>query len=181
MSDLSSMTPSERRFYEAGERQERIWVFIVLVLLTVMTIIAMLYVVIDYNLVTKSGGETPVIGQLSPDQAQPEGVAVETGPNAYTVSLVARMWRWAPGPIHVKQGANITFRVTSADVLHGFEVQGTDINLTAVPGEIGVVSHVFRKPGTYYIICNEYCGLMHHAMASPIIVDPARPDAEAAQ
>jgi cytochrome c oxidase subunit 2 len=32
---------------------------------------------------------------------------------------------------------------------------------------------VFRKAGVYYIICNEYCGLMHQAMVTPIVVDPA--------
>jgi heme/copper-type cytochrome/quinol oxidase subunit 2 len=28
----------------------------------------------------------------------------------------------------------------------------------------------FAKPGQYTIACNEYCGLMHHAMVGTVIV-----------
>lgn len=171
MSDQSPMTPFEHAFHESGERHERIWIFIVLILLAIFTIGSMFYVVFDYSLVTKSAGNFPTVQKALSESTLPEGKAVQTGPNAYTVYIVGRMWRWAPGPIHVKAGVPITFRVTSADVLHGFEVQGTDINLTAVPGQIGHVTHTFKHPGVYHIICNEYCGLMHHAMVTPIIVE----------
>jgi cytochrome c oxidase subunit 2 len=69
----------------------------------------------------------------------------------------------------------ITFHLTSSDVLHGFEVQGTTINVTAIPGVTGSVTYTFGHPGIYYIICNEFCGIEHHAMIGRIIVDPARP------
>ena len=72
------------------------------------------------------------------------------------------------------EGSTVNFYVTSADVLHGFEVQGTTINVTAIPGIVGKVTYTFAKPGVYYIICNEYCGIGHQAMLGEIDITGAK-------
>ena len=86
--------------------------------------------------------------------------------------MLAHMWAWTPSPLQVPQGATVTFYVTSADVLHGFQVQGTTINLTAVPGIVGSMTYTFTHPKIYNIICNEYCGIGHQSMIGQIVVDP---------
>jgi len=69
-------------------------------------------------------------------------------------------------------GSKVTFYVTSADVVHGFFVPGTDLNMMAIPGWVNQETHVFRKAGDYLVICHEYCGIDHQDMFAKIEVRP---------
>lgn len=86
------------------------------------------------------------------------------------VPVTAQMFAFWPNPIEVPVNTPITFRITSADVVHGFQVVGTNANAMAVPGYVSQFTYVFKKAGTYDIACNEYCGLMHHAMVGTVTV-----------
>jgi cytochrome c oxidase subunit 2 len=103
-----------------------------------------------------------------PEFANP---AVVTRPDgSVVVPVVAAMYAFSPDPIEVPAHTPVTFRVTSADVLHGFEVVGTNANAMAVPGYVTRFTVSFEEPGEYLITCNEYCGLLHHAMVGKIVV-----------
>jgi len=91
------------------------------------------------------------------------------------VSVVAATFSFTPDPIEVPAGRPITFRVTSADVLHGFQIVGTNANTMAVPGYVSQFTVTFENPGEYLLACNEYCGVMHHAMTGKVIVKRERP------
>jgi cytochrome c oxidase subunit 2 len=65
----------------------------------------------------------------------------------------------------------IRFRITSPDVLHGFQVVGTNANLVIVPGYVSEMITTFPEPGEYLIVCNEYCGTAHHSMYGRLIVE----------
>ena len=173
---MSEPTPSqafEDVFHAVAERHERIWMFISLMLLSLLLAGAAFFVVDAYGVVVKTAGYETHPGDAAQSGPFTETGLERTGPNAYSVHMLAHLWAWTPSPLHVPQGAEITFYVTSSDVLHGFEVQGTTINMTAVPGTIGAVSYTFQHAGTYNIICNEFCGLEHQNMLGRIIVDPA--------
>lgn len=86
------------------------------------------------------------------------------------VPVVAQTFMFLPDPIEVPAKTPITFRITSADVVHGFQVVGTNANAMAVPGYVSQFTIAFDKPGDYDIACNEYCGLMHHGMVGKITV-----------
>ena len=86
------------------------------------------------------------------------------------VSVVAQMFAFSPNPIEVPANRPVTFRLTSSDVMHGFEVAGTNANAMAIPGYVSEFTVTFKKPGEYIIGCNEYCGLMHHNMVGKLIV-----------
>jgi cytochrome c oxidase subunit 2 len=86
------------------------------------------------------------------------------------VPVLAQMFGFWPNPIEVPVNTPITFRITSADVVHGFQVVGTNANAMAVPGYVSQFTYTFKKAGNYDIACNEYCGLMHHAMVGIITV-----------
>jgi cytochrome c oxidase subunit II len=64
----------------------------------------------------------------------------------------------------------VKFYVTSSDVVHGFEIAQTDVNIMAIPGWVNSASHRFTKPGTYLLVCNEYCGIGHQNMYGTIEV-----------
>lgn len=93
----------------------------------------------------------------------------------YVVYVVARQFQFVPGsggdPIRVPADARITFKVTSADVTHGFAIAETNINTMVIPGQVAEVSAQFDEPGTYGLVCHEYCGAAHHTMGGSIVVE----------
>jgi cytochrome c oxidase subunit 2 len=86
------------------------------------------------------------------------------------VPVVAAMFSYTPDPIEVPANVPVTFRITSMDVIHGFEIVGTNANAMAIPGYVSQFTVTFAKPGEYPIVCNEYCGLMHHNMVGKLVV-----------
>lgn len=97
--------------------------------------------------------------------------AVTTLPDGrVVVSVVASMFAFGPNPIEVPANQPVTFRLTSADVIHGLEVVGTNANAMAIPGYVSQFTVTFSKPGEYVIACHEYCGLLHHGMVGKLIV-----------
>jgi cytochrome c oxidase subunit 2 len=97
--------------------------------------------------------------------------AIITRPDgSVAVPVVATMFSFEPDPIELPIHAPVTFRVTSADVVHGFQIVGTNVNVMAIPGYVTQVTVTFETPGEYTIACNEYCGLMHHAMVGKVVV-----------
>lgn len=102
----------------------------------------------------------------SPEFSNP---TVKINPDgSVVVSVVAQMFSFSPSPIEIPANRPVTFRITSADVIHGFEVVGTNANAMAVPGYVSQFTVAFR-PGEYTIGCNEYCGLMHHGMVGKLV------------
>jgi cytochrome c oxidase subunit 2 len=87
-----------------------------------------------------------------------------------TAVVVAGLFSFSPDPIEVPAGTPVTFRITSRDVIHGFEVVGTNANAMAIPGYVSEFTVTFSRPGEYTIACNEYCGVMHHQMVGKLVV-----------
>lgn len=85
-------------------------------------------------------------------------------------SVVASTFAFSPDPIVVPVGLPVTFRITSSDVMHGFQIVGTNANSMAIPGYVSQFSLTFTRRGEYVITCNEYCGILHHAMVGKLIV-----------
>lgn len=67
-------------------------------------------------------------------------------------------------------GSTVKIHVTSPDVVHGFQVVGTNINMMAEPGLISTYEMTFDDPGEHLIVCNEYCGVGHTDMTSTLKV-----------
>ncbi|MFC6592175.1 cytochrome c oxidase subunit II [Deinococcus lacus] len=86
--------------------------------------------------------------------------------------VVARAFNFTPTRLEVPAGRPITMHVTSADVLHGFHVEGTNINTEVLPGHVATYTVTFRHPGETKTICNEYCGAGHHSMINKVVVLP---------
>lgn len=92
-----------------------------------------------------------------------------------TVVVRSELYVFYPRVIRVPQSKPVTFRMTSPDVLHGFQIVGTNANATVVPGYVTEFTLTFHEPGEKLIVCNEYCGLSHHLMQGTLIVEPAAP------
>lgn len=104
---------------------------------------------------------------------------VHPGPDGgVVVSVVAEMFFFTPDPIRVPAGRPVTFRLTSPDVIHGFEVVGTNANAMVIPGYVSQFTVTFDRPGEHLVLCNEYCGLLHHEMVGKLIVEKETPEGE---
>lgn len=90
------------------------------------------------------------------------------------VTVVAESFLFDPDEIHVPAGRPVTFRLTSTDVIHGFEVVGTNANAMVIPGYVSELTLTFA-PGEYLIACHEYCGLLHHDMQGMLIAEEESP------
>lgn len=155
-------------------RYEKLWTLAAL-LLIVGLVATVTYGAIGpgVTMVDDSGG-TVDADSLGETEFGDPGVE-RVGENEYEVHVVARQFLFQPGtsePIRVPANSEVTFYVTSADVTHGFEVAGTNVNVMVIPGQVAEVTVQFDEPAEYGIVCHEYCGAAHHTMAGQLVVVP---------
>ena len=85
-------------------------------------------------------------------------------------------WAWTIEGPDLVVGKPVEFQVTSTDVNHGFGIYNPAMEMVAqtqaMPGYVNRLQHTFAVPGTYHILCLEYCGLVHHQMMTDLIVKP---------
>jgi cytochrome c oxidase subunit II len=91
------------------------------------------------------------------------GSAVEAD-GSVTVRAIGQQYSFTPQCIVVPAETPITLRTTSADVVHGFLIEGTNINTMLVPGYISVLPVRFKAPGEHVMPCQEFCGIGHQGM-----------------
>jgi cytochrome c oxidase subunit II len=112
----------------------------------------------------KTLGELPYINTLP----QLPASAVQSS------QVVAEQWAWTIKPDSFVVGQTAEFHVTSKDVNHGFALYDPDFRIVAetqaMPGYTNVLRYTFTKPGTYQVLCLEYCGVAHHEMKAEIKV-----------
>ena len=58
----------------------------------------------------------------------------------------------------------VTFRATSADVVHGFLIEDTNVNTMLVPGYVSALPIRFPATGEHLMPCHEFCGIGHEGM-----------------
>lgn len=100
----------------------------------------------------------------------------EVEPGRWEAVVIGRAWGYEPSEIRVPVGVPVTFRVTSTDIVHGFYIENTRVNLMLLPGQVSEITYTFREPGEHLLICHEYCGVGHHAMYGRVIAEEASPD-----
>lgn len=94
----------------------------------------------------------------------------ELAPGKYEAYILSQIWLFNPREITVPKGSEITFYVTSKDVQHGFKLEGTNVNMMVIPGQVSKLTYVADRPGTFNWVCHEYCGLGHAAMFGTLTV-----------
>ncbi|MDD5558347.1 hypothetical protein [Candidatus Methylomirabilis sp.] len=106
-------------------------------------------------------------------QERPEKIIVVTAQQfAFTLSDESldreKTSAEASGGTVLPAGALVEFRVTSRDVNHGFGIYDPEhtiiAQVQAMPGYVNRLRIRFEKPGTYNVLCLEYCGIAHFIM-----------------
>jgi cytochrome c oxidase subunit 2 len=103
------------------------------------------------------------------------GMAIVEPPAGADVYLLGRMWSWEP-ILRLRKGVEYTLHLSSVDVNHGFSLSPVNLNFQVVPGYDYGLRITPTSAGDFRIVCNEFCGINHHAMVGRIIVvDDAAP------
>ncbi|QNK72760.1 cytochrome C oxidase subunit II [Variovorax sp. PAMC28562] len=91
------------------------------------------------------------------------GTAVEKD-GGVVVRLIGQQYSFTPQCIVVPEGMSVTFRATSADVIHGFIVGKSNVNTMLVPGFVTTFTTTFTEKGEKLMPCHEFCGAGHEGM-----------------
>ncbi len=150
---------------------EKRWIFVALGLIGVFVAV-ILYTAFAKHVHPPGEMETIDSARLHlSDEFAEDKLGVKTQPDgSVKVTLVAARYGFYPREIRIPAGQPITFRVASADVLHGIHMPMTNMATMVVPGYVSTVTTTFPKPGEYPMLCNEYCGMGHDHMWSKVTV-----------
>jgi cytochrome c oxidase subunit 2 len=100
-------------------------------------------------------------------------------PGAVQVDVVAKQWMWKIqhqngireiDTMHVPVGQAVELRIRSEDVIHSFYVPAFRLKQDAVPGMTTEFWFKATRPGTYSLLCAEYCGRDHSRMRGRVVV-----------
>jgi cytochrome c oxidase subunit 2 len=127
---------------EEYSHRERVWLFIVMAALVAVLLATIFY--------------------------RPYGA--HAGHHAQVVNVTGVQFAWAVSPNEVRAGIPVEFRATSRDVSHGFGVYDAggvlQFQAQVGPDETQRIVHTFHRPGTYEVLCLEFCGVDHHKMVT---------------
>lgn len=107
------------------------------------------------------------------------------------ILIKARQYAYEPEKLEVNKGDTLIIKFVSMDVVHGFYVEGYDIDVEILPNqkEIKVrqpskheewqmayeIVIITDKPGKFRYRCSHTCGTMHPFMQGELIVQPNTP------
>jgi cytochrome c oxidase subunit 2 len=99
-------------------------------------------------------------------------------PNGYEIQVKARQWSWEfiypngakSDELHLPVNENVTFVMSSADVLHSFWIPAFRVKKDIVPGRYTKTWVNAIMEGQYTMFCTEYCGKDHSQMNAQVFV-----------
>jgi cytochrome c oxidase subunit 2 len=150
---------------------ERKWIYVILGVIAVF-LGTIFYTAIVHDIHPPGHLETIDSASLHLSEEFAEhNLGVKANPDGTVkVTMVAARYGFFPREIRVPASTPVTFRIASADVLHGVHVPMTNLGTMIVPGYVSTVTTRFPKPGEYPMLCNEYCGMGHDHMWSKLTV-----------
>ncbi len=158
---------------DAAERAERHWA------IACTSLIAVLLAVVAFTGIHWATMPPSGIEPVDPTTLHVSGEFVEQNLGAQVrsdgtviVRLIGQQYSFNPQCVVVPVSAKIIFRGTSADVVHGFLVTGTNANAMLVPGYITTFTTAFSHLGQHLMPCHEFCGTGHATMWAQVRVVP---------
>lgn len=134
-------------------------------------------ILIAYNLATEGTHIAQRTAKAAPEQILAQDLFQDPGvrqlaPGKIQLTTIAQAFVFQPANVRVPAGAEIEFVLAARDVIHGYQVENTNVNVELIPGEVARLTYTFDEPGVYRVTCNEYCGIGHHSMLGTITVQP---------
>lgn len=97
------------------------------------------------------------------------GVPVVHPPPGTDIYLLGRTFQWWP-ILELEKGKTYRLHLSSSDLQHGFSLLPLNINIQVHPGYEMVVTITPTEAGEFGLLCNEFCGIGHHAMTGKLYV-----------
>jgi heme/copper-type cytochrome/quinol oxidase subunit 2 len=113
--------------------------------------------------------------------------ATASAPRTHSILVKAGQYAFDPPVIRVRRGDTLKLRFAASDVVHGFYLEGHDLDVAIPPlsrqvtvkrgGATQVVEEVVLnagRSGKFRYRCSKTCGAMHPFMVGELIVGPNR-------
>ena len=160
---------------EVAARVERRWATIAVIIVVGMALLA------AFAGIHRATMPQPRVETTDPSRLHLAGEFVESNlgsvaeaNGAVTVRAIGQQYSFTPACILVPVDTPITLRATSADVVHGILIQGTNVNTMLVPGYISEQYMRFSATGEHLMPCQEFCSFGHEGMWGKVkVIDKA--------
>ena len=99
------------------------------------------------------------------------------------VTAIGHQWFWefyanstngtsvhSVGALSLKSNLTVLLLVKSVDVDHSLFIPALGVHLDAIPGHVNQIWFKPDLPGTYDIVCTQFCGVSHYAMVGTLTV-----------
>lgn len=177
---FSSLVKPRGTWWEALGRDERLWVWLVVIWGLAM------FVMIVYAWPSVGARQNDIEGyRVDPATFHQQveaftaankvreisGVPVVAPPANGDAYLEAQTFSWRPF-LELKRGQSYRLLLSSRDLQHGFSLLfgPRSLNYQVLPGYITAVTVIPERVGEFPVVCNEFCGLGHHLMLGRVIV-----------
>lgn len=98
--------------------------------------------------------------------------------NSYEIMVTGQKWQWffqypngfVTSELHVPEDQPVKLTMTSEDVIHSLWIPAFRVKKDVVPGRYTYTWFEAQEPGTYPLLCTEYCGTGHSDMLSVVTV-----------
>jgi cytochrome c oxidase subunit II len=150
---------------EIAARIERRWATISVIIIVALAVLAA-FAGIHQATMPQARVETinPARLHLSGEFVEPNLGTVVEADGTVTVRAIGQQYSFTPACILVPAQTPITLRATSADVIHGILIQGTNVNTMLVPGYVSEQFMRFENTGDHLMPCQEFCSFGHEGM-----------------
>ena len=99
-----------------------------------------------------------------------ENLHVSAGCAPLVVNVSGGQWWWEIDTYEIAMGQEVESCVKTEDVTHGMDIYAPAMTLVAqaqaMPGYTSKLAHTSDKPGSYPLLCLEFCGIAHHDMVN---------------
>lgn len=100
---------------------------------------------------------------------------------AYEIAVTGQKWNWlftypnghTSNELHVPVDRPVLLTMTSEDVIHSLWIPAFRVKMDVVPGRYNRTWFEAHTPGTYPLLCTEYCGVGHADMLTTVTVHPS--------
>ena len=158
-------TQDERSDRHVAEHAEHRWASLSILILVLFTGLAA-GAGIHYAVMPQARVETvdPATAPIAGEFVESNLGSVVEPDGSVTVRALGQRYSFTPSCIVVPTNTPLTIRATSADVIHGILIEGTNVNTMLVPGYISVITAQFATPGEHLMPCQEFCSIGHEGM-----------------
>lgn len=93
-------------------------------------------------------------------------------PTVRQVTMTAEQFSFDPPVLRVNRGDRVLLTLQAADVVHGFYLEGYDVQTRVEPGISQQVEFIADRTGKYRYRCSVSCGTLHPFMSGELVVRP---------